>query len=516
MKASQAGTPSQTPPDGGGGGRPVIESRSIDYVPLAERHGKVWHLFPVWFAGDAHLATIATGAIGVALGGNLIWTAIAVVLGGAFGTFFMAFHSTQGPQLGLPQMVQSRPQFGYVGALLVWVVALTTYVGYTAFNQILIAQTMDHLAGTPAGVSYIGYAVLAIVLAIVGYDVIHRASRWLTFLVIAVLVVFSVGVVAADPFSAAQLDLGGFVLAPFLVQFFTAAVYQMSWSIYVSDYSRYLPPTVGVRSSFWWTYLGAWVGGAWMMLIGTVAAGLFPKAELVDSVISAGDELFPGFGVTLLLVSVLPLISIGTLNFYGGSLTLLSSMDSVRKIRPTPAKRVGALLVLGVLSTVIAFGSDRAFLTDFGHFLTVLGYLFTPWTAINLVDFYVVRRGHYSIREIFNPRGMYGRWSGRGLLAYGVGFLSMLPFAEIGDLEGPGAAWVGGADITMLIGLPVSAGVYLLACRGLDLTAERAAVAAADAGLEEAGLEDGAADGDGDGGGASDGGAPVSGTAPAR
>ncbi|MFI9029153.1 hypothetical protein [Streptomyces sp. NPDC053560] len=79
-------------------------------------------------------------------------------------------------------------------------------------------------------------------------------------------------------------------------------------------------------------------------------------------------------------------------------------------------------------------------------------------------------------------------------------------------------AGVGGADITMLIGLPVSAGVYLLACRGLDLTAERAAVAAADAGLEAAGPEDGAADGDGDGdgGGAPDGGAAVSGTAPAR
>ena len=34
-----------------------IETRSIDYVPLAERHGKAWHLWPVWFSGDAHLAT---------------------------------------------------------------------------------------------------------------------------------------------------------------------------------------------------------------------------------------------------------------------------------------------------------------------------------------------------------------------------------------------------------------------------------------------------------------------------
>ena len=92
-----------------------IEQHSIDYVPIAERHGKVWHLWPVWFSGDAHLATVATGIVGVALGGNFAWMVIAVIFGSAFGTFFMAFHSTQGPQLGLPQMIQSRPQFGYVG-----------------------------------------------------------------------------------------------------------------------------------------------------------------------------------------------------------------------------------------------------------------------------------------------------------------------------------------------------------------------------------------------------------------
>ena len=29
-----------------------IEVRSIDYVPRAERHGKVWHQGPFWFAGN--------------------------------------------------------------------------------------------------------------------------------------------------------------------------------------------------------------------------------------------------------------------------------------------------------------------------------------------------------------------------------------------------------------------------------------------------------------------------------
>ena len=63
----------------------------------------------------------------------------------------MAFHSTQGPQLGLPQMIQSRPQFGYLGALLVWAVALITFVGYNAFNQVLAAETLITLYGTPLG-----------------------------------------------------------------------------------------------------------------------------------------------------------------------------------------------------------------------------------------------------------------------------------------------------------------------------------------------------------------------------
>jgi hypothetical protein len=62
----------------------------------------------------------------------------------------VAFHSTQGPQLGLPQMIQSRPQFGYVGALLFWVVALIAYIGFNSFNQILAAQTVHALYASRA------------------------------------------------------------------------------------------------------------------------------------------------------------------------------------------------------------------------------------------------------------------------------------------------------------------------------------------------------------------------------
>ena len=93
-----------------------VETRSVDFVPHAERFGKSRDLGNVWFVGNVNLTAMATGVVALSLGGNLIWTVIAVVLGSLFGTFFMAFHSAQGPQLGLPQLVQSRAQFGYIGA----------------------------------------------------------------------------------------------------------------------------------------------------------------------------------------------------------------------------------------------------------------------------------------------------------------------------------------------------------------------------------------------------------------
>lgn len=472
----------------------LIEKRSIDYIPIAERHGKVWHLWPVWFSGDAHLATVAAGVVGIALGGNLAWMAIAVVLGCAFGTFFMAFHSTQGPQLGLPQMIQSRPQFGFVGALLVWGVALIAYIGFNAFNQILAAQTVESLYGGDPTTAMLVFTLVSVSLAVVGYDLIHIAQRWVAYVLIVALLVFSAAVALNGPFSAEAWALGEFRAVPFLAQFFAAASYQIAWSIYVSDYSRYLPRNVGVGASFWWTYLGAFVGGAWTMLIGTVAAALYPKLEIAAALRAAADLVFPGFGKPLLVCSLLGLATITSLNFYGASLTLLSVADSLRPSRLTVAKRVLTLLGSAVVATTLALRSSHDFVEKFGAFLAILLYLFTPWTAINLVDFYLVRKGHYSVREIFNPNGMYGRWNWRGLLAYGVGFVAMIPFFSTGLYTGPVAAALGGADIAMLVGLPVSSIVYLLACRSLDLEVDRRLADAADIGLDpDAGPDDGVA-----------------------
>jgi purine-cytosine permease-like protein len=81
---------------------------------------------------------------------------------------------------------------------------------------------------------------------------------------------------------------------------------------------------------------------------------------------------------------------------------------------------------------------------------------------------------------------MYGRWNWRGLTAYVVGFVVMIPFFSTDLYTGPVARALGKADIAMLVGLPVAAIVYILACRSMDLELDRRRAAAADVGLDPA------------------------------
>jgi purine-cytosine permease-like protein len=163
---------------------------------------------------------------------------------------------------------------------------------------------------------------------------------------------------------------------------------------------------------------------------------------------------------------------------------MLSILDSFHQIKNPGRMRLISLAVLGVICTWLSVIAGANVQELIANLLSVLIYLFTPWTAINLVDFFFVRHGHYSVREIFNPDGIYGKWNWRGLTAYFVGFVAMIPCFSTPVFVGPIAKALGGADVSMLVGLPVAALVYYFACRSIDMDAELAHIAVADAGLE--------------------------------
>jgi len=167
---------------------------------------------------NAQIATLAVGLISITGGGTLWWSIIAIAAGILIGTLFMAFHSAQRPQLGLPQMIQSRPQFGYIGALLVWLFAYLQYAGFNVFNSVLAADSMHSTVHGNTKMWIALVTVIAFVIALVGYDVIHRAERVLTGLMLVIFGLFTIGLFFLN-YPAGTFDLGTFKATPFLAQF---------------------------------------------------------------------------------------------------------------------------------------------------------------------------------------------------------------------------------------------------------------------------------------------------------
>jgi NCS1 nucleoside transporter family len=446
------------------GGIGTVERRSIDHVPLAERHGKAWHQAPFWATGGFMLPSLLVGYLGPSLGLGLVWSLLAVIGGMAFGTLFMALHANQGPRLGLPQMIQSRAQFGSRGAIFPLAVAVFIYVGYNVFQMILAGDAVSMLLPGKK-IWYIVFSIVAVVIAIVGHDLLHTVQRWFSYVIIAVFAVVTVAAVVHYPGHGVKPVAVGFTLAAFLAQFAAAGGYQISYAIYVSDYTRYLPQDISARKLIGWTFLGAFTGAAWLGCLGALLASYIPNPDALRDLHAVGNLVFPGFGAIAVLGTLPALVGTSGVNAYGAMLTGTTIVDGIKRIVPTLRVRLIGVIVVGVVGAVISLVMPDSYLTSFNTFLAIMVYLLVPWTAVNLVDFYLVRRGHYDIAAIVDRDGRYGRWSWRGLTAYFTGFAAMIPFFYLSFYEGPVTKALGGADLSFIVGLVVSGALYLVLAR---------------------------------------------------
>jgi len=112
------------------------------------------------------------------------------------------------------------------------------------------------------------------------------------------------------------------------------------------------------------------------------------------------------------------------------------------------------------LSILLALIGRHSFLKSFEAFILFLLMMFTPWSAINLVDYYCFTRSRYDVPALSDPDGRYGRWNLTGILIYLIGILVQLPFLSTAFYTGPLVTSLGGADISWLVGLVVPAALY--------------------------------------------------------
>jgi NCS1 family nucleobase:cation symporter-1 len=438
-------------------------------VADGERHGHPRSLFYVWFAANLSISTVITGALGVVVGNTLFWALAAIVVGNLAGALFMAAHSAQGPILGVPQLIQSRGQFGYYGAILPVILALVMYVGFWAFGVIPAAQSISQVhsgLGDTAGVLLLG--IPSLVLAILGYKLIHRAQALTTYLALIGIAVLTIQVLS---YGSLDLGTGGFAAGPWLLAVAIIAVYQAGFSPYVSDYSRYLPRDVGYQPPFWFTYVGTTVSAIWVMALGAMVTAQFPKLGTVEAVaaVSAGSLQW-----LVLYTLAIAVIGVNAMNLYGGMLSIVTGVGAFRDVGRSAVVRVVGIFVVFAAALYLAIAATDNFITNYQNFLLLLVYTFVPWTAINLTDFYVIKRGRYDIEAFFDPAGPYMNDPAtrtrhgvnlNALLAYCLGVIAQVPFINTSYWKGWAVDSLDGADISWMIGLVVAAVAYFLLAR---------------------------------------------------
>lgn len=437
----------------------TFERRHIRPIPDDERHGTRRGLFFVWLGINMLPLTVVTGALGPSLFGlSLGWTILAVVIGNVVGGLGAALHASQGPQLGIPQMLQARGQFGYYGGSLLALIALVMFLGFFASNLVVAAQSFAAVfGGEDLNGAIVVCALVALAVAIFGYDLVRKLMAVFS-VVIGALVLISIVIAVANPVAfVPHADLG-YNTAGFFGMLAIGVTWQLAYAPYVSDYSRYLPREGGAKQAFWATYSGLVLGTVLVMILGALV-GLTTQDG--DAMAALG-ALLGGFGPVVLFAFGVASAIMNSSNIYSGvmcSLTVLETISS--RISINTSKRVVMTVVYALLAMAGALLGKDDFLVIFGDFVTILLYVLIPWSAINLVDYFILRKGHYAVDDMFRrDGGVYGRWDGIGLVAYLIGMLVQIPFMVTNMYTGPLAAPLGFVDVAWIVGFIVPAVVY--------------------------------------------------------
>jgi NCS1 family nucleobase:cation symporter-1 len=442
-----------------------MEKQTIAAIPADQRHGDAKELFAIWFGMNMTPLTVVTGALATSvLGLSLWWSLVAILVGHALGGIGMALHSAQGPRLGVPQMLQARGQFGAYGAALIVVVATVMFVGYFSSNLLVASQSVRGIApGADNTVVVVIATIFSLVVTAFGYRLVRAVTAWSTWVVggLVVLALLTL-VLKGDVFS--HLDAGGFTTAGFAAMVAIGVVWQLTYAPYVSDYSRYLPADTGASGAFWGSYAGCVGSSVLLMLLGAIVG---VAAGGGDTMTGLRALLGTALGIVVLSGFAVAAASGNSVNAYCSALCVLTLVETFRRgWQPGLVARLVTSGVLHVVGLVIALGAASRFASTYFDFLSLLLYVLIPWSAINLVDYYVVRHADYAVEDFFAPDGgRYGQFNVGALLVFVVGVLAQVPFMETSIYEGSIARALNGVDVAWLVGLVVSGVLYLVLAR---------------------------------------------------
>jgi purine-cytosine permease-like protein len=232
----------------------------------------------------------------------------------------------------------------------------------------------------------------------------------------------------------------------------------ISWVTWASDYSRFVPRSVPSSSVFWYSYIGMFVPTVWLAILGATIASTTldtDPAKMVSAVFGGPTSI-----LVLLMVLHGP-IATNILNVYSAALAALSAGFNF--------SRVALATIVGVAGYVVTvyFIFAPSFAKAFDNWMISLLLWMSPWAGIILADFYIKRKGQIDVAELYRSpeTSAYGDINWGAMIAFLAGLVAGWSVEDglVGALQGPiSLNLLGGADLSWLVGIVVSGGLYLV------------------------------------------------------
>ncbi|MHA4778497.1 purine-cytosine permease family protein [Streptomyces sp. MSC1_001] len=442
-----------------------IEAHGIDHVPDAERHGHPRELFSVWAAANVNYLSLILGGALVLMGLSL-WQALAVIVVGNLFWLLTGLLATSGPAAGAPSEVITRAMYGVIGnrvnnAIGGWLVSVCYFalnLAAAATAAFALVEKAGITADTPVKAAVIVViAALTLAISVYGHALIIRLYLPITLALAGAFTVVAFAVLRhADLAYAPETRLGGADLWAVLLAGSTLiASGPLSYTT-SADFSRYLPRAASRRAIAGWTALGAFLPSVVVCSLGAFAV---TAVDMTDPQ-NALQEILPGWFVPVFLLAlVLGTIAINALTAYSAGLALQAVGLRVR--RSVSVLVDGAVAVALTLYGLLV--SD--FLDTVSNALQVIVVLIGPLMAVYATDI-VLRRCRYDGPALSDETPGSPFWYTAGVNRAGA--LALVTGVTAAALcvntlyTGPIAAALDGLDLSLPVGMGVSATLYAL------------------------------------------------------
>jgi NCS1 family nucleobase:cation symporter-1 len=447
-----------------------FDAHGIEAIPDKSRDCSPWELFWIWSGANIAPINWVLGALGITLGLNLVETLLVVALGNALGCAIFGVFNVIGHRTAVNQMVLGRAPFGLKGAILPGIVQFLLTMGWVGVNTWVVLDLVLAVLGQfgITGGTWLDCIVAGAImvvqlgLALYGFYAIRSFEKYTvpaTVLVMAVMTLLAL-ISAKVNWTAGSAATAGDKFTA-VTQLLTAIGigWGITWIPYASDYSRFVRVNVSSRAVFWSSSLGMYLPTVWLAALGACLASAGSGSDPSALVVSA----FGVMAVPVLLLLVHGPIATNILNLYSCSLAALSI--GIR------AARWKVTLVAGLVASVVltVFVTADSFAHAFDQWMASILVWISPWAAVIVVDYFVIRRGEMNVDALYQPVGtsVYPNFDTRGLISLGAGVIAAWSwqYGLVPAMQGPLATSLGNTDFSWLSGSLVAGGLYFLLSR---------------------------------------------------